>query len=67
MTTLQGPSQVRVQCQVHAERVTAEGYTNDAWSHLSDRRGWISNIYLKGGAWQDGVPLCTPGNPPPGR
>ncbi|WP_275557920.1 NlpC/P60 family protein [Streptomyces sp. 5-6(2022)] len=67
VTTLQGPSQVRVQCQVHAEQVTAEGYTNDAWSYLSDRRGWVSNIYLKGGAWQDGVPLCAPGNPPPGR
>ncbi|GAA0915487.1 MULTISPECIES: NlpC/P60 family protein [Streptomyces violaceusniger group] len=67
VTTLQGPSQVRVQCQVPAEQVTAEGYTNDAWSYLSDRQGWISNIYLKGGAWQDGVPLCAPGNPPPGR
>ncbi|MEV1083742.1 NlpC/P60 family protein [Streptomyces sp. NPDC050211] len=65
VTTLPAPSQVRAQCQKHAQTVTSEGYTNDAWSYLSDRKGWISNIYLKGGAWQDGIPECKPGNPPP--
>lgn len=64
VTTLDRPSQVRVQCQKHAQQVTSEGYTNDAWSYLSDRQGWISNIYLTGGAWQDGVPECGAGNPP---
>ncbi|MFF3019041.1 C40 family peptidase [Streptomyces sp. NPDC057939] len=53
-----GPTSVRVDCQKHAETVTAEGYTNDAWSYLPEYRAWITNIYLKGPAWLDGVPTC---------
>ncbi|GAA0664255.1 hypothetical protein GCM10010193_14490 [Kitasatospora atroaurantiaca] len=54
-----GPTTVRVGCQKHAQSVTAEGYTNDAWSYLPDYRAWVTNIYLQGGAWLDGVPACT--------
>ncbi|MET9373832.1 NlpC/P60 family protein [Streptomyces sp. NPDC002992] len=59
VTRLAGPELVRAKCQQHAERVTADGYTNDAWTYLADRRGWISNIYLKGPAWLPDVPTCT--------
>ncbi|MGW7056643.1 C40 family peptidase [Streptomyces sp. NPDC054887] len=53
-----GPTSVRVECQKHAQSVTAEGITNDAWSYLPDHRAWITNIYIKGPAWLDGVPTC---------
>ncbi|MFV0131556.1 C40 family peptidase [Streptomyces sp. HMX112] len=53
-----GPTSVRITCQKHAETVTAEGYTNDAWSYLPDYGAWITNIYIKGSAWLDGVPTC---------
>ncbi|MFF5448754.1 C40 family peptidase [Streptomyces sp. NPDC012888] len=53
-----GPTRVRVQCQKHAETVTADGYTNDAWSYLPEYRAWITNIYIKGPAWLEGVPTC---------
>ncbi|MFI2762307.1 NlpC/P60 family protein [Streptomyces echinatus] len=55
-----GPTTVRVACQKHAEVVTAEGYTNDAWSYLPDYRAWVTNIYIQGPAWLDGVPTCAP-------
>jgi hypothetical protein len=42
-----GPTTVTVACQKHAELVTADGHTNDAWSQLSDG-SWLSNIYIKG-------------------
>ncbi|WP_327732591.1 NlpC/P60 family protein [Streptomyces nojiriensis] len=53
-----GPATVRVECQKHAQPVTAEGYTNDAWSYLPEYGSWITNIYIKGAAWLDGVPTC---------
>ncbi|MFE9483869.1 C40 family peptidase [Streptomyces spororaveus] len=53
-----GPTSVRVECQKHAETVTADGYTNDAWSYLPEYGSWITNIYIKGAAWLDGVPTC---------
>ncbi|MEU9143903.1 NlpC/P60 family protein [Streptomyces sp. NPDC048349] len=53
-----GPTTVRIECQKHAEPVTAEGYTNDAWSYLPEYGAWITNIYIKGGAWLDGVRIC---------
>lgn len=53
-----GPTTVRVRCQKHAERVTSDGYTNDVWSYLPDYRAWMTNIYLRGPAWLDGVPAC---------
>ncbi|WP_342673464.1 NlpC/P60 family protein [Streptomyces sp. ICBB 8177] len=42
--TFSGPTQVGVVCQEHAETVTAEGYTNDVWSKLSNG-SWMTNIY----------------------
>lgn len=54
-----GPTTIRVECQKHAEVVTADGYTNDAWSYLPDYRAWVTNIYIQGPAWLDGVPTCT--------
>ncbi|MBL1082458.1 C40 family peptidase [Streptomyces actinomycinicus] len=54
-----GPTTIRVACQKHAEVVTAEGYTNDAWSYLPDYHAWVTNIYIQGPAWLDGVPTCT--------
>ncbi|MFE2327981.1 C40 family peptidase [Streptomyces sp. NPDC059385] len=54
-----GPTTVRVDCQKHAESVTAEGYTNDAWSYLPEYGAWITNIYIKGPAWLDGVRTCA--------
>lgn len=44
---------------MHAQSITAEGVTNDAWSYLPDLGGWITNIYLKGDAWMPGVPTCA--------
>ncbi|MET9962476.1 NlpC/P60 family protein [Streptomyces sp. NPDC006326] len=54
-----GPTTVRVACQKHAEEVTSDGYTNDAWSYLPDYRAWVTNIYIQGPAWLDDVPTCT--------
>ncbi|WP_406263559.1 NlpC/P60 family protein [Streptomyces sp. NBC_00191] len=50
---------IRVECQKHAELVTSDGYTNDAWSYLPDYKAWVTNIYIQGPAWLDGVPTCT--------
>jgi cell wall-associated NlpC family hydrolase len=54
-----GPTTVHISCQKHAETVTAEGYTNDAWSYLPDYKAWVTNIYIQGPAWLDGVPTCA--------
>ncbi|MEU2396132.1 NlpC/P60 family protein [Streptomyces sp. NPDC007369] len=54
-----GPTTIRVQCQKHAEKVTSDGYTNDAWSYLPDYKAWVTNIYIQGPAWLEGVPTCT--------
>lgn len=62
--TFAGPTQVSVQCQEHAETVTAEGYTNDIWSKLSDG-SWMTNIYIKGPASLPGIPDCGGSSTPP--
>ncbi|MGX1478220.1 UNVERIFIED_CONTAM: hypothetical protein RKD50_007028 [Streptomyces canus] len=62
--TFPGPTQVSVQCQQHAETVTAEGYTNDAWARLADG-SWVTNIYIKGPAWLPGIPDCGGSSTPP--
>jgi peptidoglycan DL-endopeptidase RipA len=54
-----GPTTIRVECQKHAELVTSDGYTNDAWSYLPDYKAWMTNIYIQGPAWLDGVPTCS--------
>ncbi|MFJ2821079.1 C40 family peptidase [Streptomyces toxytricini] len=53
-----GPTTIRVGCQKHAEEVTSDGYTNDVWSYLPDYNAWMTNIYIQGPAWLDGVPAC---------
>ncbi|MDJ0385171.1 NlpC/P60 family protein [Streptomyces sp. G-G2] len=53
-----GPTRVRISCQKHAQWVDAEGYHNDAWSYLPDHKAWLTNIYVRGAAWLDGVPTC---------
>lgn len=58
-----GPTTIRVECQKHAEKVTSDGYTNDAWSYLPDYRAWVTNIYIQGPEWLDGVPTCAPDKP----
>ncbi|WP_338894988.1 NlpC/P60 family protein [Streptomyces sp. TG1A-60] len=50
---------IRVQCQKHAEKVSSEGYENDVWSYLPDYRAWVTNIYIKGAVWLEGVPDCN--------
>ncbi|GAA5707251.1 hypothetical protein SM007_25965 [Streptomyces avermitilis] len=62
--TFAGPTQVSVQCQQHAETVTAEGYTNDIWSRLADG-SWLTNVYIKGPAELPGVPDCGGSTTPP--
>ncbi|MFD9793161.1 NlpC/P60 family protein [Streptomyces sp. NPDC059070] len=64
VTTFSAPTAIHIDCQKHAESVTAEGITNDAWSHLPDVGGWVSNIFVKGAAWLDGVPDCGGGTSP---
>ncbi|MEU9731424.1 NlpC/P60 family protein [Streptomyces sp. NPDC048002] len=56
---------IRVHCQKHAEWVSAEGYENDVWSYLPDYRAWVTNIYIKGPAWLEGVPDCNQSPPSP--
>ncbi|MGW2893942.1 peptidoglycan DD-metalloendopeptidase family protein [Streptomyces sp. NPDC001212] len=59
VTTLSGPTSVRVLCQKQGDTVNAEGYTNNWWSKLRDQNGFISNIYIDHPAAQlPGVPLC---------
>ena len=59
LTTLRGPTTVKVRCQVHGQRITAEGITNDGWSFLPDYGGYLSNIYIDHPAyWLPGVPSC---------
>ncbi|WP_200301128.1 NlpC/P60 family protein [Streptomyces adelaidensis] len=53
-----GSTTIRVECQKHAELVTSDGYTNDVWSYLPDYKAWMTNIYIKGPAWLEGVPEC---------
>ncbi|MYS34169.1 peptidase M23-like protein [Streptomyces sp. KhCrAH-43] len=59
VTTLGGPTAVRVLCQKQGDTVNAEGYTNNWWSKLRDQNGFISNIYIDHPSAQlPGVPLC---------
>ncbi|GAA1178490.1 uncharacterized protein YraI [Kitasatospora gansuensis] len=61
LKSLPGGTTLNIQCQKHAQAVTAEGTTNDAWSYLPDLGGWITNIYVEGPAWIPGVPECAGG------
>ncbi|MGE3673456.1 MAG: M23 family metallopeptidase [Polyangiaceae bacterium] len=53
------PTSVFIDCQTQSESVTAEGYTNDWWSHLRDYGGYLSNIYINDPASKlPGIPEC---------
>ena len=59
VTTLPGPTQVFVECQVQGDTVTANGYTNNWWSKLRDQGGYMTNIYIDDpNAKLPGVPDC---------
>lgn len=56
---LAGPTTVNVKCQVHGQRITVDGITNDGWSYLPAFGGYISNIFIDvAEAWLPGVPNC---------
>jgi hypothetical protein len=60
VTTLPGPTQVYVVCQVQGDTVTAEGVTHNWWSKLRDQGGYMTNIYIDHPSAQlPGVPICT--------
>lgn len=59
VTTLAGPTQVFVECQVQGDTVTANGYTNNWWAKLRDQNGYMTNIYIDDpNAKLPGVPDC---------
>ncbi|MFD3405910.1 N-acetylmuramoyl-L-alanine amidase [Kribbella sp. NPDC058693] len=59
VTTLPGPTQVFVECQIQGDTVTANGYTNNWWSKLRDQGGYMTNIYIDDpNAKLPGVPDC---------
>ncbi|MET9480741.1 hypothetical protein [Streptomyces sp. NPDC006638] len=59
VSRLPGPTRVTVSCQVHGERITVEGITNDGWAYLPDHGGYVSNIFIDvPEAWLPGVPTC---------
>ncbi|MFE4646658.1 hypothetical protein ACFRFS_37610, partial [Streptomyces sp. NPDC056730] len=56
---LAGPTRVNVRCQVHGQRITVDGITNDGWSYLPDYGGYVSTIFIDvAEAWLPGVPTC---------
>ncbi len=46
IATLAGPTRVHVSCQTHGDLVETAGQSSDAWSYLSDKGGYISNIFI---------------------
>ncbi|WP_410793719.1 N-acetylmuramoyl-L-alanine amidase [Kribbella sp. C-35] len=59
VTTLPGPTQVFVECQVQGDTVTAGGYTNNWWAKLRDQHGYMTNIYIDDPNQKlPGVPDC---------
>ncbi|MEU4887013.1 MULTISPECIES: N-acetylmuramoyl-L-alanine amidase [Streptomyces] len=59
VASLAGPTTVRVRCQVRGQKVTYQGYTNDAWAYLPDYGGYVSNIFIDvPESWLPGVPTC---------
>lgn len=56
---LAGPTTVNVTCQVHGQRITVDGITNDGWAYLPAYGGYISNIFVDVvEQWLPGVPNC---------
>lgn len=56
---LPGPTTVNVKCQVHGQRITVDGITNDGWAYLPAFGGYISNIFIDVvESWLPGVPNC---------
>ncbi|GAA1557033.1 hypothetical protein GCM10009804_12330 [Kribbella hippodromi] len=59
VTSLAGPTQVFVECQVQGDTVTAGGYTNNWWAKLRDQNGYMTNIYIDDPNTKlPGVPDC---------
>ena len=59
VTTLPGPTQVFVECQIQGDTVTANGYTNNWWAKLRDQHGYMTNIYIDDPNQKlPGVPDC---------
>ncbi|MBT2369868.1 SH3 domain-containing protein [Streptomyces sp. ISL-10] len=59
VTVLAGPTRVRVGCQTRGDMVNTAGRNNDAWSHLPDFGGYISNIFIDHpAAWLPDVGEC---------
>ncbi|MFD1659151.1 hypothetical protein ACFSL4_13255 [Streptomyces caeni] len=59
VTTLSGPTSIRVLRQKQGDTVNAEGYTNNWWGKLRDQNGFISNICIDNPAYQlPGVSVC---------
>jgi hypothetical protein len=56
------PQPYTAQCQQVGDAVSDLGYTNVFWSLLllSDKKVWVSNVYIKGGEKIEGVPDCPP-------
>lgn len=60
VATLAGPTNVKVQCQKRGEKVTVDGITNDAWSLLPEKGGYVSNIFVDHkAAWLPLIPECS--------
>ncbi|WP_405793438.1 hypothetical protein [Streptomyces sp. NBC_01506] len=56
---LAGPTTVNVTCQVHGQRITVDGITNDGWAYLPSFGGYVSNIFIDVvESWLPGVPNC---------
>ncbi|WP_405609912.1 hypothetical protein [Streptomyces sp. NBC_01508] len=56
---LAGPTTVNVKCQVHGQRITVDGITNDGWAYLPAFGGYVSNIFIDVvESWLPGVPDC---------
>ncbi|WP_406724913.1 hypothetical protein WJ438_09980 [Streptomyces sp. GD-15H] len=59
LTSLPGPTRVRVQCQKRGDLVRASGLSNDAWSFVPALGGYISNIFIDHpDPWLPGIDEC---------
>lgn len=65
--TLPGPGLINVECQSRGDLVTYGTGTSEYWSKVPSVGGWISNVFIRGGAVIDGIPACAGTTlPPPG-
>lgn len=68
-TTLDGPTEVNVECQTTGDTVTAEGITHDKWVYLTGVNGvdgYMTTIYIDHPeSVLPDVPQCAGEEPPP--